>query len=110
MSQDEELTSDKAELFIEELSEMGIQIMDATKVPDETEDRNRDSAEFFSKEGTELRNDFKQPLLQWSTWSGFVANPARQRERIDAQSGGDPPSLLRTLNDLCKQGTPRLCF
>jgi RNA polymerase primary sigma factor len=53
MSQDEDLTSDKAELFFEELNEMGVQIVDATKMSDDGDDRSRENTEFFSKEEIE---------------------------------------------------------
>jgi RNA polymerase primary sigma factor len=53
ISQDEGLSPEKVELLYDELNEMGIQIVDAAKVQEETEDRYRDGAEFFTKEEIE---------------------------------------------------------
>jgi RNA polymerase primary sigma factor len=51
--QDEDLTPEKIELLYEELTEMGVQIVDAAKVADHDEDGPRESEEFFTKEEIE---------------------------------------------------------
>ncbi|MCH7473007.1 sigma-70 family RNA polymerase sigma factor [bacterium] len=50
ISQDEELTPEKVELLMDELTEMGIQIVDAAKAEEEADEHRRESGDFFSKE------------------------------------------------------------
>jgi RNA polymerase primary sigma factor len=57
--QDEDLTPEKIELLYEELTEMGIQIMDAAQVSDEPEEGVRDSEEFFTKEEIESADNLR---------------------------------------------------
>jgi RNA polymerase primary sigma factor len=54
ITQDEDLTADKAEAYRDELTEMGVQIVDAAKAAEEEADeRARESGDFFTKEEIE---------------------------------------------------------
>ncbi|MCB1185673.1 sigma-70 family RNA polymerase sigma factor [bacterium] len=53
ITQNEDLTADKVELLLDELQEMGVQIEEASKSEDETDDTRRENGDFFTKEEIE---------------------------------------------------------
>jgi RNA polymerase primary sigma factor len=52
-ARDEDMNAEKYEVLLDELNEMGVQIVDAARSPEEPEDRARDAGEFFSKDEIE---------------------------------------------------------
>ena len=53
ITQNDDLTADKVELLLDELQEMGVQIVEASKSEDESDDSRRDNGDFFTKEEIE---------------------------------------------------------
>lgn len=53
ITQNDDLTADKVELLLDELQEMGVQIVEASKSEDDSDDSRREGSDFFTKEEIE---------------------------------------------------------
>jgi RNA polymerase primary sigma factor len=53
ITQNDDLTADKVELLLDELQEMGVQIVEASKSEDDSDDSRRENGDFFTKEEIE---------------------------------------------------------